>query len=245
MSVMTSQVTDFSIVCSTVCSGANQRKHKGSASLAFLTSDRWVPSQRASTENVFIWWRHHEGRQQWRWLFVIYVSPSRGNAYSVSHTLFNHHNSTHNSIQAHAYWSTMCNPMLWRVFRPQYSIIDLVMLSSVNSSPGALGTKHRFGPQFPRHQDNWHAGLFGPRAFEPRVPLNHPLDDGTFNTLVTSSTILRQWSQISLFAVMACRSPFTQSHCLDQIFICWQMQKRKYNLLKMKISRYFCLHEFL
>ena len=54
MSTMTSQITGVSIVCSTVCSGADQRKHQSSASLILF------PSQRASnTENVSIWWRHH------------------------------------------------------------------------------------------------------------------------------------------------------------------------------------------
>ena len=36
MSSMASQMTSFSNVCSTVCSGADQRKHQGSASVAFL-----------------------------------------------------------------------------------------------------------------------------------------------------------------------------------------------------------------
>ena len=64
MSAMAFQITDVLIVCSTVCSGADQRKHKNSASFAFggeSTGDRWIPSQRAgNSENVSIWWRHHE-----------------------------------------------------------------------------------------------------------------------------------------------------------------------------------------
>ena len=36
MSAMASQITSVSIVCSTVCSDANQRKHQSSASLAFV-----------------------------------------------------------------------------------------------------------------------------------------------------------------------------------------------------------------
>ena len=36
MSTMTSQISDTSIVCSTVCSGADQRKHQSSPSLAFV-----------------------------------------------------------------------------------------------------------------------------------------------------------------------------------------------------------------
>ena len=36
MSAMASEITSVSIICSTVCSGADQRKHQSSASLAFL-----------------------------------------------------------------------------------------------------------------------------------------------------------------------------------------------------------------
>ena len=47
MSVMTSQITGVLIICSTVCSGTDQRKHQSSASRA------------RNAENVSIWWRHH------------------------------------------------------------------------------------------------------------------------------------------------------------------------------------------
>ena len=46
MSAMASQITGVSIVCRTVCSGADHRKHQSSASLAFVrgsTGDRWIP----------------------------------------------------------------------------------------------------------------------------------------------------------------------------------------------------------
>ena len=64
MSMMASQITDVSIVYSTVCSGADQRKHQRSASLVFLRGiHRWpviLRTQRASNaENVSIWLRHH------------------------------------------------------------------------------------------------------------------------------------------------------------------------------------------
>ena len=36
MSAVASQITGISMVCSTVCSGTNQRKHQSSASLAFV-----------------------------------------------------------------------------------------------------------------------------------------------------------------------------------------------------------------
>ena len=50
---------------STVSSGADQRKHQSSASLALwgeFNGDRWSPrTQRANNaENVSIWWRHHD-----------------------------------------------------------------------------------------------------------------------------------------------------------------------------------------
>ena len=42
MSAMTSQITGVSIIYSTVCSGADQRKHQSSASLAFVKGiHRW------------------------------------------------------------------------------------------------------------------------------------------------------------------------------------------------------------
>ena len=56
MSAMASQITSLTIVYSTVYSGAAQRKHQSSASLAFVK----FPAQRASNAwNVSIWWRHH------------------------------------------------------------------------------------------------------------------------------------------------------------------------------------------
>ena len=42
MSMMASQITDVSTVCSTICSGANQRKYQSSASLALVRGiHRW------------------------------------------------------------------------------------------------------------------------------------------------------------------------------------------------------------
>ena len=43
---MASQITDISIVCSSVYSDADQKKHQSSTSLAFVresTGDRWIP----------------------------------------------------------------------------------------------------------------------------------------------------------------------------------------------------------
>ena len=48
--VMVSQITSLTIVYSIIYSGADQRKHQSSASLAFLrefTGDRWIPRTNA------------------------------------------------------------------------------------------------------------------------------------------------------------------------------------------------------
>ena len=61
MSVIASQNTGVTIVYSTVCSDADQRKHQSSASLAFEGNSPVTgkfPAKRASNaENVAIWWR--------------------------------------------------------------------------------------------------------------------------------------------------------------------------------------------
>ena len=64
MRAMESQITSVSIICSTVCPGADQRKHQSSASLAFVGGiHRWpVDSPHkgpSNAENASIWWRHH------------------------------------------------------------------------------------------------------------------------------------------------------------------------------------------
>ena len=58
MGTMTSQITSLTIAYSTVYSGADQRKHQSSASLAFVRGIHWWKTSNA--ENVSIWWRHHE-----------------------------------------------------------------------------------------------------------------------------------------------------------------------------------------
>ena len=65
MSVMASQITSLTIVYSTIYSGADQRKHQSSASLAFVRGNSPVngefPEQMASdAENVSILWCYHE-----------------------------------------------------------------------------------------------------------------------------------------------------------------------------------------
>ena len=60
MSAMASQITGVSMVCSNVCSGADQRKHQSYASLAFVTGiHRWPANSPREGPVVSIWWRHH------------------------------------------------------------------------------------------------------------------------------------------------------------------------------------------
>ena len=63
MGAIGSQITSLTIVYLIVNSGADQRKHHSSASLAFVRGIHRAgefPAQRASyAENVSIWWRHH------------------------------------------------------------------------------------------------------------------------------------------------------------------------------------------
>ena len=68
MNVMSSLITSLTIVYSIVYSGADQRKHQSSASLAFVRGiHRWpVNSPHKGPENVSIWWRRHD-------FFIIYL----------------------------------------------------------------------------------------------------------------------------------------------------------------------------
>ena len=64
MGTMAPQITSLTIVYSTVYSGADQRKHQSSASLAFVWGNSpgtgEFPAQMATNaENVSISWRHH------------------------------------------------------------------------------------------------------------------------------------------------------------------------------------------
>ena len=65
MGAIVSQITSLRTVYLTVYSGADQRKHQSSASLAFVRGIHWMIgeflTQRASNaENVSIWWHHHD-----------------------------------------------------------------------------------------------------------------------------------------------------------------------------------------
>ena len=64
MSAIAPQITVASIVCSTVSSGAHQRKHQSSTSLAFVKGIHRSPEDcphkgPVTRKNVSTWWRHH------------------------------------------------------------------------------------------------------------------------------------------------------------------------------------------
>ena len=75
MTTMASQITSLAVVYSIVYSGADQRKHQSSASLAFVRGihrDRGIPRTKDQLrENVSIWWRHHEIQNSFPWHDVI------------------------------------------------------------------------------------------------------------------------------------------------------------------------------
>ena len=67
MSTMTSQMTWTSIAYSAVSSGADEREHRRSESLAFVREiQRWPvnsPQRTSDAKNVSIWWRHHDASE--------------------------------------------------------------------------------------------------------------------------------------------------------------------------------------
>ena len=94
MGAMASQITGITIVYSTVYSGADQRKHHSSASLAFCAgnspvTDEFHAQLASNAGNVSIGWRHHvlmqivivqlkSLRKTWKCLLLLlsYVDPA-------------------------------------------------------------------------------------------------------------------------------------------------------------------------
>ena len=65
MGAMASQITSLTIVHLDVYSGAGQRKHQSSASLAFVgVIHRWPVNFSHKWPVTRIWWRHHVSRMQ-------------------------------------------------------------------------------------------------------------------------------------------------------------------------------------
>ena len=93
MGAMASQITSLMIVCSTVCSGADQRKHQSSVSLAFVREiHRWPvnsPHNGPVTRKMFPFdnvimhstrkWERYSLGQAYNCQITIYISPYRTN----------------------------------------------------------------------------------------------------------------------------------------------------------------------
>ena len=76
MGTMASQITSLTIVCWTVYSGADQRIHQSSASLAFVgkspVTGEFLAQMASNAENVSIWWRHY-GSEFWQMSLNIFL----------------------------------------------------------------------------------------------------------------------------------------------------------------------------
>ena len=88
MTTVASQITSLTIVYSIVYSGADQRKHQGSASLAFVRGihrDRWIPRTKGQWRgNCFhlmtSWWIYHK-------LFICFFAMFRCGHIALCETL--------------------------------------------------------------------------------------------------------------------------------------------------------------
>ena len=93
MGAMSFEISSLTAVYSTVYSGAGQRKHQSSASLAFVTGE--FPAQMASNaENVSIWWRHHDFTQKRHILSLEYMRDNE-KQYEVGINLSGWNNHIH------------------------------------------------------------------------------------------------------------------------------------------------------
>ena len=87
MSVMASQITGVSIVCSIVGSGTDQSKHQWAASLDFVRGIHRWPMNSRSTENATIWWRHHAKINVCKKCNIVFTYLEMG--WHISHNMLN------------------------------------------------------------------------------------------------------------------------------------------------------------
>ena len=120
MSTMTSQITGVSIICSIVCSGADQRNYQSSGGF---------PSQRDSnTENVSIRWRHHG---------IDLLHKSHKSTSSTSHNAPFCNRNVH--ICAHFCYKTVhCGIFVWCIVRFVRLIYYWPFVSGNHQSPSVL-----------------------------------------------------------------------------------------------------------
>ena len=80
MTTMASLITSLAVVYSIVYSGADQRKHQSSASLAFVWNE-FLAERDSNAENVSIWWRHNDNIHTVLLGFVLFVCVILVDAY--------------------------------------------------------------------------------------------------------------------------------------------------------------------
>ena len=135
MGAMASQITSLTIVYSTVCSGADQRKHQSSASLAFVRGiHRWpvnsphkwpVTRKIFSFDDVIMMWSGL-GEFIWSFSFVIILSIRMGTRDAIAHILKGCINSTVSTI-----WLP----------KNQWSELERYGVKSVNTKPQQNATQ--------------------------------------------------------------------------------------------------------
>ena len=113
--VMASQITSLTIVYSTVYSGADQRKHQSSASLAYVRGIHRWPVNSPHKGPVFIRWRHHDTSSIYHTTLNIH-----GTHVESSHFMNDTHSTRANptwnkSAQGRQLWSSLvCKSMCTR-----------------------------------------------------------------------------------------------------------------------------------
>ena len=126
MSAMASQITSVSIVCLNVCSGADQRKHQSSASLAFVTRIHRSPVDSP-----------HKGTVTRKMFPLDDVIMSRLNCvlHKATSAKFDHKpgsNEYSNFFSGRA-WIFLTHDARWRI----YASVDWVFIGSGNGLPPA------------------------------------------------------------------------------------------------------------
>ena len=167
MGTMVSQITSLTIVYSTIYSGADQRKHQSSTSLAFLWgTHRWPvnsPVQMThNVENVSIWWCHHEmipDRLCWRH-DIIFKMTNNILQYAPMLQALTQEDSTHSKSSLQYHKDTYCHhsSSLWLQHRKS-------SFYETHSCQGAI-----FRSRLP-----WQPG-FETREEMTRTSYLHPLD---------------------------------------------------------------------
>ena len=100
MGTMASQITSLTIVYSTVYSGADQRKHQSSSSLAFVRGIHWWPVKVPVTRKIIMCWGPNKQRSGYTFnARPVPVGPMLTKFYNGIH--YNGHNGVSNHQPHH------------------------------------------------------------------------------------------------------------------------------------------------